>query len=65
MWESKDVKFQWNESCQTAFDALKQALCSAPILSYPIVSDQFILDTDASNTAVGAVLSQVQDGKKK
>lgn len=39
---------------------------SAPILSYPDVNGGlFILDTDASNNAIGAVLSQIQDGKEK
>ena len=38
---------------------------NAPILGYPDVNgDNFILDTDASNEAIGAVLSQLQDGKE-
>jgi hypothetical protein len=32
---STDVPFQWSEDCQQAFDTLKQALTSAPILVYP------------------------------
>ena len=36
-------------------------MVTAPILSYPNASDMFVLDTDASNHAIGAVLSQVQD----
>ena len=36
-----------------------------PILAYPNATDIFILDTDASGTAMGAVLSQLQDGDEK
>ena len=48
-----------------AFENLKQALTNTPILAYPRNKDSFILDTDASNTSMGAVLSQIQDGKEK
>ena len=58
-------KFHWGEDCQTAFDKLKRALTSSPILSYPDSTGDFILDTDASNTGLGAVLSQIQDGIEK
>ena len=61
----KNREFQWAEEQQQAFDQLKQALSSAPILSHPRTEGQFILDTDASNEGIGAVLSQVQDGEEK
>ena len=48
-----------------AFDKLKRALTSAPILSYPNNEGLFILDTDASNNGLGAVLSQEQNGIEK
>jgi hypothetical protein len=48
-----------------SFENLKQALTNTPILAYPRNEDSFILDTDASNTCMGAVLSQIQDGKEK
>ena len=57
----KTAKYEWTSSCQQAFDYLKQTLTSAPILSYPKPEGQFILDTDASQEAVGAVLSQLQN----
>ena len=45
---------------------LKSKLSSPPILAYPDPKgSDFILDTDCSNLALGAVLSQVQDGKEK
>ncbi len=43
---------------------LKQSLVNAPILSYPTPNDPFILDTDASGFGLGAVLSQVREGRE-
>ena len=60
----KNSKFAWTDECQVAFEKLKEALTSAPILSYPKVGCKFILDSDASGSAVGAVLSQEQDGQE-
>ena len=45
---------------QAAFETLREALVCAPILAYPNVTDDFIIDTDASGTAIGAELIQVQ-----
>ena len=62
----KDHTFEWNEACQTAFDTLKTALTTAPILGFPQESQgQFILDADSSNDALGSVLSQEQDGQER
>lgn len=58
-------KFQWTTECQTAFDRLKEIFISPPVLSFPFGTGEFILDTDASNHGIGAVLSQVQDGEEK
>ena len=44
---------------------LKLKLTSAPILAYPTIGQEFILDTDASQYTVGAVLSQEYDGKER
>ena len=51
----------WSEEQQTAFDALKACLLSAPILGFPTEMDRFVLDTDASLFAIGGVLSQIQN----
>ncbi len=58
----KNVKFEWTAACQEAFEELKSRLVSSPILAYPRDEGQYVLDTDASAYAMGAVLSQVQDG---
>jgi hypothetical protein len=57
---TKDVKFDWNDQCQEAFDQLKTALSSAPVLALPGNEGKFWLETDASDTATGAVLYQQQ-----
>ena len=44
---------------------LKRTLTTAPVLAYPLSDSKFILDTDASNFSIGAVLSQEQDGIEK
>ena len=61
----KDKKFSWSEQCQLAFDTLKTALCESPILAYPDFSLPFSLHTDASDYAVGYVLSQKQNGLER
>ena len=49
---------QWTPSTQTAFEALKQALTSAPVLALPDFRLPFTVETDASAIGMGAVLSQ-------
>jgi hypothetical protein len=44
---------------------MKERLTGAPILAYPNETDSFVLDTDASATGIGAVLSQVQNGQER
>ena len=61
----KSVQFEWSQECNDAFESLKERLVSAPILSYPKGDGLFILDTDASLSGVGAVLSQIQDNEEK
>ena len=60
----RDVPFKWSDQCQNAFLALKGKL-SSQILALPRTQDTFILDTDASDCGVGAVLSQSQDGQER
>ncbi|MES9883153.1 MAG: RNase H-like domain-containing protein [Sedimenticola sp.] len=61
----KGVKFKWPPAAQQAFNTLKEALISAPILGFPREGVPFILDTDCSDFAMGAVLSQIQDNDER
>ncbi|GJT23676.1 putative reverse transcriptase domain-containing protein [Tanacetum coccineum] len=54
----KSVKFNWGEKEETAFQTLKQKLCSAPILALPEGSENFVVYFDASYKGLGAVLMQ-------
>ena len=56
----KNAKFVWGEEQQTAFENLKAILASSQVMAYPNDHDLYFLDTDASDIAMGAVLSQLQ-----
>ena len=60
----KHVRFIWCKGCQEALELLQEKLTAAPVLAFPRDEGEFILDTDASNHAVGAVLSQIQDDEE-
>lgn len=60
-----DVEFKWDEDTEKAFKLLQKALCTAPILQYPDFEKPFIITTDASGFAIGAVLSQGKIGKDR
>ena len=55
---TKDVPFSWNEQQQSAFDNLKHAFTSAPVLKLFDRNLQTIMETDASNQAIAGILSQ-------
>ena len=57
--------YTWTEEAQEAFENLKKHLSFTPILAFPNIKEPFILYTDASLTAMEAVLAQVQDGKEQ
>jgi hypothetical protein len=61
----KNAEFRWTTECHNAMEALKKALSSTPLLAYPQDHGDFILDTDASGTAIGAVLSQRQNDEER
>lgn len=58
----KNKPFLWNKECQESFETLKEKLMRPPVLQYPDFTKPFILTTDASNYALGAVLSQGEVG---
>ena len=63
--EKQMTRFSWTSECMEAFNELKSCLVSAPILTYPDIEQDFILDTDASGVGIGAILSQKQDGQER
>lgn len=58
----KGKSFCWTKVHDTAFSTLKANLCSTPVLAFPVLDRQFVLQTDASDVGLGAILTQI-DGK--
>ena len=54
----KEVKFEWNDSCERAFQELKWRLTSAPILVVPERGQEYLVYCDASKDGLGCVLMQ-------
>ena len=62
---SKRVIFTWGKEHEDAFQVLRTRLLQAPILAFPTFRHPFVIDTDAGETALGAVLSQLIDGEER
>ena len=60
-----DVKWEWAEEHQKAFETLRNILVSDLIMNYPDFSKPFIIKSDASLAAIGYVLTQKVNGKEK
>lgn len=60
-FKCKGEKFKWTEEHGKAFDSIKSALCRAPTLHLPDFSGEFVLQCDASDVAISAVLNQKLD----
>ncbi len=54
----KDIKFQWSDECENAFQKLKTCMVTTPVLIYPNMHKPFILSCDASGEAISYILSQ-------
>ena len=54
----KKTGFKWTQDIRTVFKKLKQAITSALVLSLPNFEDEFVVETDTSETGVGAMLLQ-------
>lgn len=54
----KGTLFRWTDICEEAFQLLKRSLVSAPVLALPNFNQPFVIETDASETGIGAVLQQ-------
>lgn len=61
----KQIVIEWKEASKNCFFMLKERLCNPPVLSFPKLDSEFILDTDASFDGIGAVLSQIQDNEER
>ena len=57
--------FKWTGACENAFQELKRVMTTTPVLAFPNNEDQFTLDTDASDFAIGAALYQLQDRSER
>jgi hypothetical protein len=61
----KGVTYEWTDAQEEAFEALKHALTTAPVLAYPDFDRPFVLHTDASTIGLGAVLAQKDDANRE
>ena len=57
MLTRKDIKWQWGKEQQKAFDKLKGIFTTKPVLAAPDLDKEFRVEADASNYAIGGVLS--------
>ncbi|XP_077112989.1 uncharacterized protein LOC143768184 [Ranitomeya variabilis] len=60
----KSVLVQWNDQLEEAFVKLKSVLCGTPVLITPNFKREFIVQTDASEIGLGAVLSPEINGEE-
>jgi len=59
------VPFEWTNEHQKSFDGFKKILSTEPLLIYPDFSQPFIVASDTSTKAIGAVLSQLRNGEER
>ena len=54
-------QFNWSADCEHVFTILKTCLCNSPVLVHPKFDREFLLQTNASDIGLGAILSQLDD----
>lgn len=59
----QDVAWRWGDEESHAFDTLKRAIVTKPVLKYPDFARPFVLNTNASKVGLGAELMQEHDGR--
>lgn len=59
------IEFKWNQKSKISFHTLKNMLCNEAVLQYLDFSKPFVVTTDASGGAIGAILSQGPIGKDR
>ena len=60
--KEKGVRFSWGEDQEKAFVEIKSRLCQAPTLRLPDFNKRFVLQCDASDVAISAILNQEEEG---
>ncbi len=55
----------WTDDCETAFNSLKEKMCSSPVLQSPDFPQRFLVQVDVSATGIGAVLAQGSAGEER
>ena len=61
----KDVRWKWSDECENAYRRLIEEVTNAPVLVYPDYGKKFYVTTDASGEGIGAVLSQIHEGRHR
>ena len=61
----KDRAFKWTQQCEQEFGDLTEVLTGPGVMAFPTDNGEYTLDTDPSDEAIGAVLSQNQDGVQR
>uniref|UniRef100_A0ABD2WS82 RNA-directed DNA polymerase n=1 Tax=Trichogramma kaykai TaxID=54128 RepID=A0ABD2WS82_9HYME len=61
----KGEKFTWAEDQQNSFEKIRGMLATAPVLNQPSFEHEFVIQTDASDTGLGAVLTQTIDNTER
>ena len=59
--KKKPSSVEWTPDCEVVFQKLKELCSNMPVLAYPDYKQKFKLYTDASESGLGAVLTQIKE----